>query len=90
MADVKVTKSRIILKHDIKSNWDKAENFIPLEGEIIIYDANEDTNNKTKIKIGDGIQRVFDLPYYGEEAISDAEIARICGMHIENGEVTEL
>jgi hypothetical protein len=28
-------------KHDIEANWIKAINFIPLEGEIIIYDADE-------------------------------------------------
>jgi hypothetical protein len=28
-------------KHDIEANWLKAENFIPLDGEIIVYDADE-------------------------------------------------
>lgn len=31
-------KSRIINKHDLEINWEKATAFIPLKGEIIIYD----------------------------------------------------
>ena len=53
----KTFQGRIIQKHDTKANWDKATNFIPLKGEIIIYD---DLN---KIKIGDGTTTVIKLPY---------------------------
>ena len=28
---------RIAQKHDVESNWQKAKNFIPLAGEIIVY-----------------------------------------------------
>lgn len=53
----KTFQGRIVQKHDTKANWDKATNFIPLKGEIIIYD---DLN---KIKIGDGTTTVVKLPY---------------------------
>ena len=33
-----IIKTRIINKHDIPSNWIKAVNFVPKQGEIIIYD----------------------------------------------------
>lgn len=36
--DVKHLKTRIIHKHDIADNWNKAEGFIPKQGELIIYD----------------------------------------------------
>ena len=32
-------KERIQIKHDIAANWEKAKNFIPLAGELIIYDG---------------------------------------------------
>lgn len=53
----KTYQGRIVQKHDSSANWAKATNFIPLKGEIIIYD---DLN---KIKIGDGITKVNDLKF---------------------------
>lgn len=50
-------KARIILKHDIAENWSKAVNFIPLAGEIIIYD------DLGRFKIGNGITLVNLLPF---------------------------
>ena len=42
--------TRITLKHDIEANWVKATNFIPLKGEIIIYDPDtESPFYRTKI-----------------------------------------
>lgn len=31
-------KSRVVNKHDLEINWEKATTFIPKQGEIIIYD----------------------------------------------------
>ena len=58
----KTINSRLINKHDIESNWLKAENFIPLQGEIIIYDKDENTNY-TRVKVGDGITNINDLSF---------------------------
>lgn len=59
---MKEIKSRIILKHDNEINWNKASSFIPKQGEVIIYDID---NNYTyeRMKIGDGITNVIDLPF---------------------------
>ncbi len=74
-------KGRQVQKHDIEANWIKAGNaekpFIPLKGEIIIYDGEIDNegnvlelpegrNNAykhTRQKIGDGIHNVNELPF---------------------------
>lgn len=53
----KTYQGRIVQKHDSSANWAKATNFIPLKGEIIIYD---DLN---KIKIGDGTTKINDLDF---------------------------
>lgn len=53
----KTLQTRIQNKHDIKVNWDKATNFIPLAGEAIVYD---DLN---QIKIGDGQKYLSELPF---------------------------
>ena len=53
--------SRIINKHDTEINWNKATNFIPKAGEIIVYDRDE-TYDYERFKIGDGETVVMDLP----------------------------
>lgn len=55
--------TRIQHKIDTYENWGKAENFIPLLGELIIYTTNEKGEAETKIKIGDGTTNVNDLEF---------------------------
>ncbi len=70
MAD-KTIKGRLIQKHDVQSNWEKATNFVPLKGEIIIYDP--DVNNEnSRMKVGDGVHNVNELKFIES---SKAEIA---------------
>lgn len=77
--------TRIVNKHDIEANWLKATTFIPMQGEIIIYDIEVDENGNTlelpegrttpykdeRFKIGDGKKLVEDLPFIGH---SDADL----------------
>ncbi len=49
--------SRIQHKIDTSENWAKAENFKPLEGELIIY------SDVKRIKIGDGTTPVNELDF---------------------------
>lgn len=56
----KTFQGRIVQKHDTNANWEKATNFIPLKGEIIVYD---DLN---KIKIGDGTTKVGSLAFIND------------------------
>lgn len=58
----KTLQTRIQNKHDIKANWDKATNFIPLAGEIIIYD---DLN---QMKIGNGTTLLSNLPFFNSSS----------------------
>ena len=74
----KIMQSRIILKHDIEENWLKAVNFIPRLGEMIIYDI-DSTHDYERIKVGDGVTLVSDLPFLLDNAaLSDEEINTIC------------
>lgn len=68
---------RIIQKHDSETNWNKATNFIPKAGEIIIYDTDE-THTESRIKIGDGTNIVGNLPFFVPYLTND-EIDEICG-----------
>lgn len=62
MATEKRINSRIIHKHDTEENWLKATNFIPKEGELIIYDVDEE-HDYPRLKIGDGHNYVQNLPF---------------------------
>lgn len=66
----KTFQGRIVQKHDTKANWDKATNFVPLKGEIIVYD---DLN---KIKIGDGTTKVGSLAFVNDD-YTEAEITKL-------------
>lgn len=68
MANEKVFQSRIQLKHDTEENWLKATNFIPKEGEIIIYDVDEN-NPIARFKIGDGTTKVNQLSFVSHHKI---------------------
>lgn len=54
-------KTRIQHKNGLPAEWEQATNFVPLKGELIVY------NDATapKIKIGDGSTLVGNLPFVG-------------------------
>jgi hypothetical protein len=72
-----LVNTRIKLKRDTTENWNNARGFIPLRGEVIIYDDYETktwtemeygeevtkTVNIPNIKVGDGMAYVQDLPF---------------------------
>jgi len=58
----KTVNTRIQLKNDTEANWDKATNFVPLQGEVIIYSA-DDTHPFSRLKVGNGETRVSALPF---------------------------
>ncbi len=57
----KEIKTRIQNKNDTSENWAKAINFIPLKGEIIIY------NDTLQFKIGDGKTLLSQLEFVDKE-----------------------
>jgi hypothetical protein len=66
----KTIHTRIQNKHDIQANWERAT-FVPLAGELIIYDDHyfDAEGNKVVVadciryKIGDGITPINELPF---------------------------
>lgn len=71
--------TRIVNKHDLEAVWLSKADFIPLQGELIIYDCEIDKDGVTlalpagrttpytyeRFKIGDGKTSVNDLPFAG-------------------------
>ena len=75
-------KTRIIHKHDTEENWNKATNFIPKQGEIIVYDIDL-SHSYERIKIGDGMTNVISLPYVSETVV-DAELSATSENPVQN------
>lgn len=77
----KTIKSRVINKHDTAANWAKA-NFIPQQGEIIVYDK-DSTYNYERFKIGDGVTNVNALPF-----ADDTKVDKISGKGLSTNDYT--
>ena len=87
--------TRIQIKHDTTENWNNAVGFIPLQGELIVYDDYEsqtyviEQNNETitktinvpNIKIGTGNAYIQDLPFV------DEKIRDILMKHVDNHDI---
>jgi len=52
-------KQPVVIKRDTEENWNKAKNYKPPFGTIILY---ESSTGVSKLKIGDGETLVNDLP----------------------------
>ena len=65
--------ARISQKHDTETNWNKAVNFAPKAGELIVYDVDA-SHSSPRFKIGDGTTKVSSLPFVIPEKISDSII----------------
>ena len=71
----KMFNTRIIHKHDTEANWQKAENFIPKEAELIVYDPDENYTY-SRLKIGDGITKVNNLPFHAGALASKDKVGK--------------
>lgn len=69
----KSIKTRIQNKHDIEANWLQATGFVPLAGELIIYDP-DDTHKIPRIKIGDGETLVGQLDFIDSNCATAEEL----------------
>ncbi len=74
-------KARVVHKHDVESNWLLATNFVPKQGEIIVYDKDESYDYE-RFKIGDGVALVSALPF-----ATDAVLENIFPADPQSGQV---
>ena len=72
----KTLNTRIQMKTDTEVNWNKATNFIPKNGEIIIY-AVDATHSYQRVKVGDGTKKVNELPFIND-IITESTINSTC------------
>lgn len=85
----KIFQTRIQLKHDTETNWDKATNFKPKDGEVVIYDV-DDTHTLPRLKIGDNVTTVKNLPFVGTMTTEEKlKLAKLPTIIISETEPTE-
>ena len=58
----KTLKTRVIQKHETEADWGAATGFTPLQGELIVYDPDEN-HSYSRLKVGDGVTNVNVLPF---------------------------
>lgn len=58
-------------RRDSAENWEKAKNYTPSFGTIVIYDFDD---NSMKIKVGDGKRNVNELPFLYEPRLEDSSL----------------
>ena len=61
-------KSNAVVKVDSEENWNKAVNYIPDTFTIIVYNYE---NKSPKVKIGDGIHKVSELPFLANRTVEE-------------------
>lgn len=67
-----IIDARIQQKHDTEANWKTKTNFIPMIGELIIYDP-DSAYNYARFKIGDGVTVLNLLPFTYDIILEDAK-----------------
>lgn len=74
MAEKRLT-GRLVNKHDTAANWARATTFVPMAGELIVYDV-DSTYSYERLKVGDGTTLVNALPFV-DDALRTELIAHI-------------
>ena len=93
--EIKQKKGRLAQKIDIEANWLKAINFVPVEGELIIYRAelegDELPPDRTelitydRLKRGDGSSTVSNLPFLLEDYVRNSSCTNPYGDGVFSG-----
>lgn len=63
---------RILNKHETEENWSLSPDFVPLDGEMIVYDA-DDSHPYPRVKVGDGTSTLASLPFEGDGKVDKVE-----------------
>lgn len=64
---MKTVNARVAHMHDIEANWKKCLTFVPAAGEEIVYEP-DDNHEYSRLKIGDGVTNVNNLPFVTADA----------------------
>ena len=79
----KIVTTRNIVKNGVEPDWDKLVDFVPLKNEPIFYspDAN---NTSMRMKMGDGVTKLKDLPFVPTASIPGFDPNNIVAKRVEH------
>lgn len=80
-------KARISQLHKTEAEWNKLPDFVPLSGELIIFDPDR-KHRYSRVKIGDGVTKLQNLLFLIDPAI-DEFLENHCDKIIDAGRVTD-
>ena len=63
-------KARLSQLHKTEAEWDSIPDFVPMHGELIIFDV-DTKHNYVRLKIGDGITKLTYLPFFINDTVND-------------------
>ena len=67
-----IIDARIQHKHDTEAKWNEHPDFVPMIGELIVYDK-DSVYNYARFKIGDGVTPLNSLPFTLDIILDDAK-----------------
>lgn len=77
-------KARTTHLHKKESDWNTLRDFVPMAGELIIYDI-DDINRTIRFKFGDGVTRLIELPFVASQSGSSPDMPSI--INIDAGRI---
>lgn len=80
-------RARICQLHKTEAEWNKLPDFVPLCGELIVFDPDRQ-HRYTRVKIGDGVTKLQKLSFLIDPAI-DEFLENHCDKIIDAGRVTD-
>lgn len=80
-------KARVSQLHKTEAEWNVLPNFVPLQGEFIVFDPDKQ-HNYARLKIGDGCTLLNQLPFF-QDVIRDNFITDFDTKIIDAGRITD-
>lgn len=77
---------RIIHTHDTQANWEKLVDFIPKNGEYIVYDIDGNFSYQ-RFKIGDGVTKLKDLPFVIDKSVETLFNVKNNVIYVDGGKI---
>jgi hypothetical protein len=81
-------KARVSQLHKSEAAWNLLPSFVPMQGEFIIFDADEKYPYQ-RLKIGDGKTALKELPFFIDSTISVHLAKHRTNEMIDAGRITE-
>lgn len=80
-------KARVSQLHKTEAEWNNLPDFIPMQGELIIFDPDRQ-HKYARLKIGDGTTKLGVLPFFIDSTVDDFMLNNSAKI-IDAGRVTD-